>query len=319
MKSCTLSLLVAVSLVVVAAPARAQLSGHNLKGDFGLRSGSQPDPGFYLSPMFLAYSADTLRNRNGDSIGIDPERRGGLDARAYAVVLSYVTDFTLLGAHVGFMAAPSLTNNNLEIPILESESRTDTAFADLYVQPFVLGWHTARADVTAGLGFFAPTGKYEPGGQDNVGLGMWSYEVFAGTTLYFDEKKSWTLATTAFYETHGKKEDSDVRVGDILTLEGGLGKSFLDGALSVGVAYYAQWKVTDDDFGLDFDLPGGPLLAKHRVYGFGPEVTIPIASKTKLFALVNGRYFWETGARTTVEGSTLLITMTVPIPAVRIK
>ena len=269
--------------------------------------------------MFLAYNADTLRNRDGDSIGIDPERRGSLDARAYALVLSYVADFKVLGAHVGFMAAPSLTNNNLELPILELESRTDTGFADLYVQPFVLGWHAPRADFTLGLGFFAPTGKYEPGGQDNVGLGMWSYEVFAGTTLYFDEKRSWSLATTAFYETHGKKEDSDVRVGDILTLEGGLGKSFLDGALSVGVAYYAQWKVTDDDFGLDFDLPGGPLLAKHRVYGFGPEVTVPIASKTKLFALVNGRYFWETGARTTVEGSTLLITMTVPIPSVSIQ
>jgi hypothetical protein len=305
-------------LALAAAPVQAQLSGHNLKGDFGLRSGTQPDPGFYVSPMFLSFDADTLRNRDGDSIGIDPERRAGLDARAYALVLSYVTDFTLLGAHVGFMAAPSFTNNNLEIPVLDFESRTDTGFADLYVQPFVLGWHAPRADVTVGLGVFAPTGRYEPGASDNVGLGMWSYEVFAGTTLYLDEEKSWSLATTAFYETHGKKKDTDVRVGDILTLEGGLGKSFLDGALSVGVAYYAQWKLADDDLGLRFELPGGPLLGKHRVYGFGPELTVPIASKTKLFALVNGRFFWETGARTTVEGTTLLITATVPIPSLAI-
>ncbi len=30
----------------------------------------------------------------------------------------------------------------------------------------------------------------------------------------------------------------------------GLGKSFMDGAANVGIAYYAQWKVSDDDFGL---------------------------------------------------------------------
>jgi hypothetical protein len=68
---------------------------------------------------------------------------------------------------------------------------------------------------------------------------MWSFEFFAGTTIYIDEAKSWHFATTAFYETHTEKKDTDIRVGDILTLEGGLGKSFMYGALSVGAAYYA--------------------------------------------------------------------------------
>ncbi len=105
-------------------------------------------------------------------------------------------------------------------------------------------------------------------------------------------------------------------MGDILTLEGGLGKSFMDGAVNVGVSYYAQWKLTDDDFGLGFTPPGGPVLDRHRVFGFGPEVTLPLASKSKLYGFLNLRYFWETGARTTLEGNTFLATFTFPIPSI---
>lgn len=319
MRAPAVSVLIAAGVALVAAPAWPQMSGHNLKGDFGLMAGSQPDPGFYLAPVFLDYSADTLRNRNGDSIGIDPERRAALGVRGYPVVLWYVTGFKLLGANVGFMAAPILLNNNLEIPILEFRAATETGIGDLYLRPLDLGWHTPRADFTAGFAVTAPTGRYELEANDNVGLGMWSYELFAGTTLFFDETKSWNLATTVFFETHGKKKGSAAKVGDILTLEGGLGKSFLGGGLNVGVAYYAQWKLTQDNLGLAFEAPSGPLLGKHRVYGVGPDVTLPIATKSKLFALINARYFWETGARTTVEGKSLLVTVTVPIPSVSIK
>ena len=64
---------------------------------------------------------------------------------------------------------------------------------------------------------------------------------------------------------------------------------------------YAQWKLTQDQLA-EFELPGGgeieaDLPNKHKVFGIGPDVTLPIATKSKLFALVNVRYLWETGAR----------------------
>ena len=145
---------------------------------------------------------------------------------------------------------------------------------------------------------------------------MWSFELFAGTTVYLDEAKSWHLATTAFFETHTEKEDTDIKVGNILTLEGGLGRSFMQGAFNVGAAYYAQWKLSEDDLGLDIELPGGRGLEEHRVYGVGPEVTIPIATKKKLYGFINARYFWEFGAQSTLEGSTFVLTATFPIPSV---
>ena len=90
---------------------------------------------------------------------------------------------------------------------------------------------SAAAHTAAGFQLYIPTGKDERGGSDNIGKGMWTYEPFLGTTVYFDEKRTVSLATTAFWEFHGKKKDTDVKVGQILTLEGGLGKSFLGGGL----------------------------------------------------------------------------------------
>ena len=133
---------------------------------------------------------------------------------------------------------------------------------------------------------------------------------------YLDKAKTWHLAAAAFYETHTHKDGSDIQVGDLLTVEGGLGWSFLDGAANLGLAFYGQWKVTDDDLGLPFDLPHGPSIGRHRVYGIGPELTIPIATKEKLIGILNARYLWETGARTTLEGNTFVFTATFPIPSV---
>ena len=58
---------------------------------------------------------------------------------------------------------------------------------------------------------------------------------------------------------------------------------------------------------------------KHKVFAFGPDVTLPVASKSKLFALVNVRYLWEAGARAKTQGETLAVTATFPIPSVKLR
>lgn len=305
----------AVLLVVLASnSAHAQFLGHNFHGDFGLQSATQPPPGFWLAALYLRYDGDRLRDRNGDEVRLDPEGRGEIDTNSYVLGLWWVAKTKILGANFSLAVFPALTDNVLEAPILGLEQKTSNGFTDLYIQPINLGWHTQRADYTAGLGIYAPTGSYDPESSDNLGLGMWSFELFGGTTVYFDQKQSWHVAAMAFYETHTEKKDTDITVGDILTLEGGLGKSFKEGMISAGLAYYAQWKVTDDDLGSE--LPGDRRLGKHRVYGLGPELTLPIATNKRLIGFVNLRYFWEFGARTTLEGNTFTFTLNFPIPSI---
>jgi hypothetical protein len=178
-----------------------------------------------------------------------------------------------------------------------------------------------RVDVAAGFLFQAPTGAYEVGGCSNNGKGMWTYGPFLGTTAYFDERQTASLAAAAYREMHGKKKDTDFRVGQILTLQGCLGKSFLGGGPVIGAAYHAQWKLTADALGT-YALPGGETISptlrdmKHRVFAAGPYATLPIATRSKRSALVTIRYLWETGAQSKAWGQTLLVTATFPASSV---
>lgn len=314
----------AIALFMITNQPFAQFNSHNTRGDYGLQSATQPPPGWYLiAPMYVRYQADIFKDDNGNSVL--PDKRDSVDVNAYVLAMIWVSQTKIFGANYSFQLYPAWTDNNLEIPLFGVDKGTDTGFADLYLQPINLGWHTPRADYTAGVGVFAPTGRYEFGADGNVGLGMWSLELFGGATAYFDKAKRWHFAATAFYETHGEKDGTDIRVGDFLTLEGGLGWSFLDGAAMVGAAYSAQWKLTDDDLGgldieqlladLGLDIPVG----KNRVFSVGPEVTFPIATRNKLIALFTLRYELEFGARTSLEGEGFTFVATLPIPSVRLR
>ena len=303
--------------LLLALPAAAQLNGHNLRGDYGLSAGSQPPPGLWLGAIYVNLDIDSLRDRNGDQLELPID----LDYQAIAPWVWWVSEKKLLGGNYSFFVAPSWANGVFEAPSLGVTSKTSYGFGDLYVQPIVLGWHRERADYLAGLGVYAPTGRYEVGADDNIGLGMWSFEAFGGATFYLDQAKTWNLATVAFYETHTTKDGTNQKVGDILTVEGGLGKSFVEGAINVGLVYFAQWKVSDDDLGLEVgplgeDLLGGRHLNQHQIYGVGPEVTLPLASKKKFYGSLTVRYFWDFGVKSNAESQTLLVNVSMPIPSI---
>jgi hypothetical protein len=312
---------------LLAAPASAQLNGENLLGDMGVKSGSQPEPGTYVSSIYYRYFTDTLKDPVGDRIQIDPSGQASQTIQAGMPLVYYVSKKKLFGANLGAMAVVPIARGALEAPGFGLSEEASTGLSDIYVMPAQLGWHGARFDAVAGVGLFLPTGRYTAGADDNLGKGMWSYELSGGGTVFLDKARSFSVSTTAYWETHSKKSGesqigdltvSDVKVGQLLTLEGGVGKSFLHGAASLGVAYYAQWKLTADDLGAPVNGGALPGLPKHRVFGIGPDITIPIATKTRLFSLVNVRYLWETGAQVKTQGHTLMVTNTIPLGKTRI-
>ena len=153
---------------------------------------------------------------------------------------------------------------------------------------------------------------------------MWTYEPFVGTTVYFDEKRTVSLATTAFWEFHGHKKDTDTKVGQLLTLEGGVGQVIprrradpRRGVLRPVEAHRgSSWPSSScrAEAGTSWIS-----RASTRCLPFGPDVTLPVASKSKLFSLVNIRYLWETGARLKTQGQTLAVTATFPVPSVKLQ
>ncbi len=308
-------------VLALCAPARAQLAGSHTLGDYGVQAGSQPGPGFYDIVFYYRYSTDTIKDAAGNTVrplGSPPSTV----ATAVADYLYFVSKSRIAGAQYGALVAFPWVNSAIEAPAFGLSEDTGTRFGDLMVRPFELGWHTERADVTTGIDLYLPTGRYEPGGSDNVGRGMVTLEPYVGTTVFVDEKRSASLATAAFWQINGEKRHTDTKVGQILTLEGGIGKSFMGGGFSVGMAYYVEWKITRDRLGEIVPPRGVPIDVefpdKHKVWAVGPDVTLPVASKSRLLALVNIRYLWETGARVRTQGNTLAVTATLPIPGMKL-
>ena len=62
--------------LLLAVPAQAQLNGSHSLGDFGVQSGSQPAPGFYAALFYYHYGTDTIRNADGNTVRLSPERPG---------------------------------------------------------------------------------------------------------------------------------------------------------------------------------------------------------------------------------------------------
>jgi len=230
--------------------SQAQLKGGHILGAMGLQSGTQT-PANTLSvyvPGYF-YTASSLKDANGDKSIADPS----LTMTITGVGVSWVSDFKILGANYGATALLAFASNTIQGN--SASVSNSLALTDSYLQPIQLGWHNKRADFVVSYQMYIPTGKFTAGASDNSGLGMFMNEFSAGTTLFFNDKKTFHFSALASYEINGKKKDTDIKTGDILSFEGGLGKTFYmmntqktapTGILNAGLIYYLQYKVTSD-------------------------------------------------------------------------
>jgi hypothetical protein len=301
----------AIAAVLLApAESAAQLNGQNIKGDAGLKAGSQAPPGAYVAIPLWFYTADAVKDRDGNEF-----LTGNLDAAVFGVALNVVTTRKILGANYGFLVALPWANNRVQ-GVEDFDSNPGAGLTDMFIQPISLGWHQPRADFIAAYGLFVPTGRYENGASNNTGLGMWAQEILLGTTVYLNPQRTLHAATTASFDFQSEKKDSNTQVGNILNLEGGVGADFLGGGLSAGLAYYGTFKLTEDRF--TALLPSLLIRGENRVWGLGPEVSLAIAANRTVYGFVTMRYQWELAARTTTEGAAWNILATFPMRPIRL-
>ncbi len=261
-------LCLAASLTALAGPAaRGQYLGFNAVGDVGLKSGTQPAPGFYfVTPSFYRADYDGVRNASGASVGSNVN----VNMNFLVTGVQVTTEKKILGATYGFQVLPIFIDNRITLPRPNVEKGTGMGWGDMYFQPVNLGWRTPKADFIAAYGIWAPSGT------KGRTLHFWGHEIAGGTTVYFDEKQNWHASGTAFFDMHQTRNDADIKVGNYLTLEGGTGRSFLKGAGKVGLAYAMQWKVSDDS---GSGIPAISRGNRNRVYGLGPSLTMPVFSE----------------------------------------
>ena len=288
----------------LAGSSPAQLKGHYTPGFTGLQNGTQPSAGLSVILPLTLYTTNDIRNDVGDRVGVQPR----INVSLITPSLTWVTKTKFLGGNFGMSAIPiAFSKSRIEGTALNETG--SFALTDIYVQPIQLGWHRRRADFLAGYGVFVPTGEWELGGTENAGLGMWSHQVQGGATFFFDARHEWTFSTLGSYEFHSRKKNADITVGDIMTVEGGMGRSFYRSettngasvtalAARLGLVYYAQFKMTADSVS---SLT--PLLEKRKdqVWAVGLEGSVMIP-KSRM--MLNVRTLPEFAARNRTQGWT---------------
>jgi hypothetical protein len=315
-KICRYAMVMAAFLAVVlpAGPAvqiRAAELGHYAPALPAIRDFILPDPGVYYIQYNLYYTSDTLKDKNGDSvdsISVGPLKyKVETDVESFMIVPTavYSSGYKILGGRYAALLSQPFGNTSFQAA-LESDTlpgfgldvdESSWGLGDTYIRPLWLGWSLGRFDLGASYGIYLPTGKWDAGDDDNVGLGMWTHEFMANVAYYPDEQKGTALTLAGVYEIHHKKDGVDITPGSHLSLNAGISQYLPMGPewlAELGLSGVAQWQVTKDS-----GSEARNKDVKDRVYMVGPQVGfayLPWGAQLTL------RWLHEFGAKDRFEG-----------------
>lgn len=256
--------------LVMATTAEAQIaspaqSGHYSPVMMNVRDMAHPPPGLFVLWYNAFLWSDSYVDRNGDRIesipGLVQNTRLDLKLDAFASVptIFWASHFRILGgARYMVGISPNIVSADIsavterigiinpDATFIREHGQRNSGFSDLFVTPVGLSWGWERADVTAFYSFYAPTGKYETGDPESIGLGFWTHQLQAFGYFYPRPDKSTAVVLGLTQEFNGKIEDVDVSPGNRFTLEWGLSQYFSE-RFEVSVQGGHNWQVSDDD------------------------------------------------------------------------
>jgi hypothetical protein len=243
--------------------------GHRVLGTLGLQAGSQAPVGLYFIDQFAYYHSNVVVDRNGRvaPLGLEADAVVSALGLSIALQLPRVPIFVNAAVSIPLVLIDASTRN----PPLKVEPR---GVGDLFVQPLKLGWRSGPAEVVAAYAFYPPTGNLDDEGTTGLGKGQWVQEFSLGGTVRFGPGGSFNASALSSFDIYGTKVGVDVRRGDSLQVQGGLGVTVLR-VLDVGVAGYALWQVSDYS---GSQLPATLVGARDRDFGLGPEIDMGFPS-----------------------------------------
>lgn len=310
MKFKILPMIILSLLLISAAPLQAQQKGQWVPGQFGLNAGVIPDPGFTYENLALNYSANALNDSNGNRVtGVTGTYSFWVDEN----IFMFVPKYKILGGYFAPYASVNVANGSLvaDFGSIFGTQGGGAGLADTFVAPINMGWHFSRLDLNAGYAFTAPTGRFTPGANNNVGSGYWGNNVMTGATAYITKNKGTSANVFLDWEAHGKKSGINITPGQAFTMEWGLGQALpLDKDMSklvqIGLVGYDQWQVSDN---------GGltKLLPYYSVHALGAQGNFIIPEKGLNFFF---KYYGEYVAKARPQGRTIVFggSWTLKIP-----
>ncbi len=278
------------------APAIAQQKPQWIPGQMGLNAGILPPPGATYANISVGYYSNAFNGPNGKAIPVT----GSYNVWAVENIAYYVPPFKVLGGNIGFMLVVTPATGSLDADLVIpaagnanlSSAGGGAGLADLFFQPFTLGWHMKRLDFLVADALMFPTGRYSPGASNNVGSGYLGNHLQTGATAYITKNKATSASVFTDWEAHGSRagtNNTSKTPGQAFTMEWGLGqilplKKNLSQLGQVGLVGYDQWQITANGGTVPIGSTGltapARLLPYYSVYAIGGQATYILPAKS---------------------------------------
>jgi hypothetical protein len=299
-KKVRLWIVAAIYVSIAVIRAQAQNRGLYPLGMSAINSGITPESGFSYSNQLLYYSRDEAKDNNGNTLPITGLNYVLMDMNSFI----WVSTNKILGARYSAVATLPFAKNDLTSD-LQGNISGGAGFADSYYMPFILGWTRERAALRVIYGFLAPTGRFAPESNANVGSGYWTHTLSSGQTFYPTKGKLLAFSAFEMYESHTTQEGTGIQPGETFDLDYSLMASLLGAGgfrLQIGPVGYEARQTT---------AKTGPAVSvaesKDRyainALGFAVNMAFP-----KRKASLNLKYFKEFADRSTFQGYSLQLT-----------
>jgi len=212
-----------LALAIAASGAQAyDLPVVNLGLTSFLDGGLPAGPGWYLQQYFQNYSADRLRDENGDRIGLPKTE---LDYQVAVTQVSYLSNLRLGNASLGLNALlPIVTKMDVDDGLNNAALKAQDGVGDVLIGPFIqfdpiMGPDGPRFVHRIELQVNLPTGEYSDKRDINPGNNAVSFNPYWAATYWFNPK--WSASVRAHYLYNFRNDDPGYAFGDVSDIQAG--------------------------------------------------------------------------------------------------
>lgn len=212
-----------LALAIAASGAQAyDLPVVNLGLTSFLDGGLPAGPGWYLQQYYQSYSADRLRDGNGDRIGLPKTE---LDYQVAVTQVSYLSNLRLGNASLGLNAVlPIVTKMDVDDGLNNAALKAQDGVGDVLIGPFIqfdpiMGPDGPRFVHRIELQVNLPTGEYSDKRDINPGNNAVSFNPYWAATYWFTPK--WSASVRAHYLYNWRNDDPSYAFGDVSDIQAG--------------------------------------------------------------------------------------------------
>jgi hypothetical protein len=246
--------LAAASLLSMGQDVQAGGGGSYPNGAESFLSGMVPPPGFYYLNYAYYYSADSLKDNNGDDIGAFDK----ITAVANVSRFLWMSESTLFGGNYGqHLFVPYLdVSLDFKVPVGPGNTMSydDGSVPYLIYSPMVLAYHLMEDKLhvaVSAVDLYIPTGQ-EDGNMAATGHNFWTFEPVVAITYL---PNNWEFSAKFMYDFNTTQDNYATVYG--VKVDRTPGQEFhfdyscsyaLQPSLRVGLNGYYYVQTTDDNF-----------------------------------------------------------------------